>query len=147
MTDFENMLKLKSISAPLMSVAISQDNFITQIQEYTVREVDRTPSGEFILCFEIYRVNQLDIAQQTLFRGNSVLTKVMEMTMAWYGKAFLEASIGSVLRKLCAEKVAIEVDPGRIGKNKDVGRGFEQLIFWCQEFWNQIYSVRQDCPM
>lgn len=35
----------------------------------------------------------------------------MEHCMSWYGKAFLEASIGSVLRKLCAEKVAIEVDP------------------------------------
>lgn len=67
--------------------------------------------------------------------------------MAWYGKAFLEASIGSVLRKLCAEKVAIEVDPERIGKNKDVRRSFEQLIFWCQEFWNQIFSARQECPM
>jgi len=71
----------------------------------------------------------------------------MELCMTWYGKAFLEASVGSVLRRLCAEKVAIEVDPLRSGKNsKDVERNVEQLIYWCKEFWNQIYSVRTHCP-
>lgn len=86
-------------------------------------------------------------AHQTLFRGNTILTKTMELCMAWYGKAFLEASIGSVLRRLCAEKVAIEVDPLRSGKStKDVERNVDQLIYWCQEFWNQIYSVRAECP-
>jgi hypothetical protein len=86
-------------------------------------------------------------AHQTLFRGNTVLTKVMELCMTWYGKAFLEASIGPVLRRLCAEKIAIEVDPVRSGKGqKDVERNVELLIHWCQEFWKQIYSVRMECP-
>lgn len=67
--------------------------------------------------------------------------------MTWYGKAFLEASIGSVLRKLCQEKVAIEVDPVRSGKSpKDIERGVELLITWCRKFWDQIYSVRRECP-
>jgi len=67
--------------------------------------------------------------------------------MAWYGKTFLEASIGNILRRLCAEKVAIEVDPLRSGKGaKDVERNVELLIYWCQEFWKQIYSVRAECP-
>jgi hypothetical protein len=71
----------------------------------------------------------------------------MELCMTWYGKAFLEASIGSVIRRVCAEKVAIEVDPFRSGKStKDVERNVDQLIYWCQEFWTQIYSVRAECP-
>jgi hypothetical protein len=86
-------------------------------------------------------------AHQTLFRGNTIFTKVMELCMNWYGKAFLEASIGSVLRRLCAEKVGIEVDPVRSGKGtKDAEKNLELLIYWCQEFWNQIYSVRNECP-
>jgi hypothetical protein len=86
-------------------------------------------------------------AHNTLFRGNTVLTKIMELSMSFYGKAFLEASIGSVMRRLCAEKVAIEVDPLRSGKSlKDIERNVEQLIYWCQEFWKQIYSVRTECP-
>ena len=71
----------------------------------------------------------------------------MELCMAWYGKAFLDSSIGAPLRRLCAEKVAIEVDPVRSGKGpKDIERNVETLIYWCQEFWNQIYSVRDECP-
>lgn len=67
--------------------------------------------------------------------------------MTWFGKSFLEASIGNILRRLCTEKIAIEVDPLRSGKStKDVERNVEHLIYWCQEFWNQIYSVRTACP-
>lgn len=67
--------------------------------------------------------------------------------MNWYGKAFLEASVGGVIRKLCREKIAIEVDPARRSKGlKDIERNFELLTTWCQEFLDQIYAVRTECP-
>lgn len=67
--------------------------------------------------------------------------------MSWYGKAFLEASIGDVLRRLCDEKVAIEVDPVRSGKStRDMDKNRELLIQWCERFWAQIHSVRNECP-
>ena len=86
-------------------------------------------------------------AQQTLFRGNTTLTRVVELCMNWFGKPFLEASIGNVLRELCAEKISIEVDPMRSGKGtKDAERNVEHLIHWCKKFWDQIYKVRVTCP-
>ncbi|KAH8835764.1 GTPase activating protein [Flagelloscypha sp. PMI_526] len=86
-------------------------------------------------------------AHQTLFRGNTAFTKVMELAMSLYGKAFLETSIGSTIRRLCDEKVAIEVDPARNPKGmKDVDRMIELLIHWCGEFWTQIYGARNECP-
>lgn len=69
--------------------------------------------------------------------------------MTWYGKTFLEASIGTVLRRLCAEKVAIEIDPARSGSGKstkEAEKNLEQLLHWCKEFWNSIYAVRTECP-
>ena len=68
--------------------------------------------------------------------------------MTWYGRSFLEASIGTVLRKLIASNIAIEVDPMRLtGKTaKEVERNNEILLYWCQHFWDQIYSVRTECP-
>ncbi|KAK0198314.1 GTPase activating protein [Armillaria mellea] len=130
MNDFEKKLKVQTLAGQLLSIAVAKNNVVEQIQEIAYREVDGTPSSH-----------------QTLFRGNTTLTKVMELCMTWYGKAFLEASIGSVLRKLCQEKVAIEVDPVRSGKSpKDIERGVELLIIWCRKFWDQIYSVRRECP-
>ena len=80
-------------------------------------------------------------------RGNTVFTKTVELYMSWYGMAFLEASVGASIRKLCSEKVAIEVDPVRIGKGgRAVEKNVELLVVWCQEFWDRIYDARRQCP-
>ena len=130
----------------LVSIAVAENVLIEQVQEIASREVDGTPSCR-CTTFRCSLAANRSLAHQTLFRGNTTLTKVMELCMTWYGKAFLEASIGNVLRRLCAEKVAIEVDPFRSGKStKDVERNVDQLIYWCQEFWAQIYSARAECP-
>ncbi|EGO03980.1 hypothetical protein SERLA73DRAFT_40923, partial [Serpula lacrymans var. lacrymans S7.3] len=129
MDDFEHKLHLRSISSELMYVAIAKNVLLDQVFELADREVDGTPP------------------HNTLFRGNTILTKTIELCMAFYGKAFLEASIGSSIRRLCSEKIAIEVDPARSGKStKDTERDVELLIYWCKEFWNQIYAVRNECP-
>ena len=71
----------------------------------------------------------------------------MELAMAFYGRAFLEASIGRVIRQICSDKITIEVDPNRSGKSpKDVERGVELLVEWCQTIWDSIYAHRSDCP-
>ncbi|KAG6857565.1 hypothetical protein H0H87_000164 [Tephrocybe sp. NHM501043] len=128
--DFENKLKVKTVSSQLMSLAVHRNVVISHVQELALREIDEAPPSH-----------------HTLFRGNTSLTKVMELSMNWYGKGFLEASVGGVIRKLCREKVAIEVDPARRGKGpKDIERNFELLTSWCQEFLDQIYAVRTECP-
>ena len=40
----------------------------------------------------------------------------MEAAMNYFGRGFLEASVGSTIRKLITDKVVIEVDPVRSGK-------------------------------
>ena len=80
-------------------------------------------------------------------RGNTVFTKTVELYMSWYGMAFLEASVGPSIRRLCSEKVAIEVDPVRIGKGgRAVEKNVELLVTWCTEFWDRIYDTRRQCP-
>ncbi|KAF5390273.1 hypothetical protein D9757_002936 [Collybiopsis confluens] len=131
MTDFETKLKLKTIAPQLMAISIAKNTLIEQVEALAYREVDGSQSSH-----------------TTLFRGNTVLTKIMELCMNWYGKQFLEASIGPVIRRLIAEKVAIEVDPMRTPKGaKDAEKNLEVLIYWCQEFWKQIYTVREECPL
>lgn len=66
--------------------------------------------------------------------------------MAWHGTAFLEASIGTVIRRLCSEKVAIEVDPDRRKNKKGQERNVNLLVTWCSEVWKQIHEMRTSCP-
>ena len=61
--------------------------------------------------------------------------------MVWYGKCFLEASVGATIRRLCHDNVSIEVDPLRNAKGpKDVERNVDLLVYWCREIWEQIYA-------
>ncbi|KAF9241382.1 GTPase activating protein [Melanogaster broomeanus] len=129
MSDFERKLQLHTLSEQLMCFAIAKNVLVEHITEYADREVDGTPSSH-----------------NTLFRGNTTLTKTMELAMAFYGKEFLEASIGKILRQLCFEKIAIEVDPNRGKSAKDVERGVELLVEWCQAIWDSIYANRGNCP-
>lgn len=147
MTDFENKMQLKTISNQFISIAVARNTLIEQIFAVADREVDGTPHCESSKQSSGYFANVWLIAHNTLFRGNTILTKTMEQCMTWYGKPFLEASIGTVIRRLCADRIAIEVDPARSGKSaKDVEKNVEQLIYWCKEFWSQIYKVRGECP-
>ena len=67
--------------------------------------------------------------------------------MAWYGASFLEASVGPIIRRLCSEKVSIEIDPIRVGKStKVLERNVDVLVQWCREFWKSIYDARMQCP-
>ncbi|KAH9023755.1 Rho GTPase activation protein [Lactarius hengduanensis] len=120
MTDLDVMSKTKQVSGQLVSIAVAKDNLLVNVIEMADREVDQTPSSH-----------------HTLFRGNTVLTKTIELLMGWYGRNFLEASVGLTIRRLCVENVAIEVDPLRNAKGaKDIERNVDLLV----------YSVRQQCP-
>ena len=67
--------------------------------------------------------------------------------MAWYGKLFLESSVGSVIRRICVERISIEVDPSKAPKpTRDLERNVETLVYWCQEMWCSIYKARSECP-
>jgi len=67
--------------------------------------------------------------------------------MASHGSAFLDASLGGVLRRIWSERVAIETDPIRSRKaGKNVEKNVELLVQWCQELWKSIYDAREYCP-
>lgn len=147
MSDFERKLQLRTLSEQLMFIAIAKGVLVEHITEYADREVDGTPSCETCFLFRKCLYKLIFTAHSVLFRGNTIFTKTMELAMAFYGRAFLEASIGRVIRQICSDKITIEVDPNRSGKSpKDVERGVELLVEWCQTIWDSIYAHRSDCP-
>ncbi|KAH9937707.1 Rho GTPase activation protein [Fomitopsis serialis] len=138
LVDLESRLKLKNtIPHHIIAIAIAKDRLVHDIMEMADREVDGTLS-----CKSLYSPHN------TLFRGNTVLTKTVELFMARYGGAFLEASVGTPVRRVCMDKVTIEVDPVRSGKGaRSTEKSVEALVYWCQEFWNAIYEARHACPV
>ncbi|GJE86123.1 Rho GTPase activation protein [Phanerochaete sordida] len=129
-SELESKLNIRNLSNDIVAVALAEDSLLDNIMELADREVDGT-----------------ERSHSTLFRGNTVFTKTMEIFMMTKGAAFLEASLGSPIRKLCEQHVAIETDASRSGKNpKQIEKNVELLVHWCNEFWQSIYDAREKCP-
>lgn len=69
----------------------------------------------------------------TLFRGNSILTKTMETYCYRVGQEYLDKCIGTVIRQLVEEDESYEIDPNRIKeselieKEKIIETNFQKL--------------------
>lgn len=148
MIDLDAKFKTREVSSQLVSIAVAKNILLPNVFEMARREVEETPSCKSRVCFDRPHAGiHGQLAHHTLFRGNTVLTKTIESLMGWYGKSFLEASVGVTIRRLCLDNISIEVDPLRNAKGpKDVERNLDLLVYWCGEIWEQIYSVRQQCP-
>ena len=78
--------------------------------------------------------------------------------MRFYGRSFLDASVGPVIRRLCNERIEIKLDPSSHAMSLDQERprssgrdiavdATKTLGYWCNEIWSQIYYARTECPM
>jgi ATP-dependent Lon protease len=123
---------LDTISALLLRIYHTESILISRIFQLTEREIN---------------VNITTTA--VLFRGNSILTKLIELYLRLVGVDYLEASIGEVVRKLCSDKVDLELDPARMKsgvKEKEIAQQSHLLTSWATVIWNSIYEARQRCP-
>lgn len=67
--------------------------------------------------------------------------------MTFFGRTFLEASVGPSIQELISERVELETDPSRNLKGaKDVEASVKLLPIWCGKFWSHIYSMKEHCP-
>ncbi|KAK4056654.1 hypothetical protein OIO90_002206 [Microbotryomycetes sp. JL221] len=102
----------------------------------------------------IFKLAETEVGTNTktaaiLFRGNTVLTKTVELFMRLVGSEYLEASIGEPVRKICRDKVAIEIDPSKMKagvKEKEITHNLHELHEWSIIFWNAIHDARSQCP-
>lgn len=83
----------------------------------------------------------------TLFRGNTLLTKTVEIQMRLVGSDFLDSAVGQVLRRLCEGRVVIEIDPSRLDHKDSLQDNVTLLERWCEAIWSSIYNSRHSCPM
>lgn len=89
------------------------------------------------------------IEANLLFRGNSLLTKAVDMHMRRLGKDYLEETIGERIRDLDESDPDCEVDPVKLkGANRpeDLDRNWRNLIGLTSLFWKSIAASASRCP-
>lgn len=101
-----------------------------QEREFLVRDLGRTATVEANL----------------LFRGNSILTKALDLHMRRLGKEYLEETIGERLRSIDESDPECEVDPSRVQRADDLERNWRVLISLTTGIWKSIANTASRCP-
>ncbi|TID26799.1 hypothetical protein E6O75_ATG01292 [Venturia nashicola] len=81
-----------------------------------------------------------------LFRGNTLLTKSLDLHMKRLGKEYLEETLGDKLKEIADKDPICEVDPNRVDNMNDLDRNWRKLINWTSECWKCIYNSAAKCP-
>ncbi|QQK46024.1 GTPase activating protein (BUD2/CLA2), putative [Penicillium digitatum] len=107
---------------------ITQEN--SQEREVLVRDMGRTATVEANL----------------LFRGNSLLTKALDLHMRRLGKQYLEETIAERLRDIDESDPDCEVDPSRVPRHEDLDRNWRNLTALTTSVWKSIAGSASRCP-
>lgn len=99
-------------------------------RELFVRDLNRSAITE---------VNQL-------FRGNSLVSKVLDSHMRRIGKDYLERTLGEKLRSIVSKNPNCEVDPNRARSNEQLEPNWTTLISLTSSIWQAIASSASKCP-
>ncbi|EEP80624.1 conserved hypothetical protein [Uncinocarpus reesii 1704] len=102
----------------------------TQEREALVRDLGRSATVEANL----------------LFRGNSLLTKSLDMHMRRLGKEYLEETIGAGLRDIDESDPDCEIDPNRVSRPEDLERNWRNLVLLTSNMWKSIAGSASRCP-
>ena len=81
-----------------------------------------------------------------LFRGNTLLTKSLDLHMKRLGKEYLEETLCEKLREINEKDPDCEVDPNRVSSQHELDRNWRRLINCTEEVWRSIYNSVSRCP-
>ena len=81
-----------------------------------------------------------------LFRGNSLLTKALDLHMRRLGKEYLEETLSQRIQDIDESDPECEVDPNRVQNPEDLQRNWRNLIALTENIWKSIYASAPRCP-
>ncbi|RKP38023.1 hypothetical protein BJ085DRAFT_40104 [Dimargaris cristalligena] len=114
----------------------------------TVLKIFLTQKNKVLPWFDYlarHEVRQTDDSN-ILFRGNSVFTKSLDAYMKIVGLAYVEDTIGTLVRNICQYHVTCEVDPAKLAEDEDVGAQWKILLLYVRILWSSIEQSKPRCP-
>jgi hypothetical protein len=81
-----------------------------------------------------------------LFRGNSLLTKALDLHMRRLGKEYLEDCLSEKMRDIDESDPECEVDPNKVKNPEDLQRNWRNLIALTENVWKSIATSANRCP-
>jgi hypothetical protein len=90
--------------------------------------------------------NNAKLEANLLFRGNTLLTKSLDLHMKRLGKEYLEETLSDKLKEINEKDPECEVDPNKVTSQHELDRNWRRLINCTEEVWRVIYNSVSRCP-
>jgi GTPase-activator protein for Ras-like GTPase len=81
-----------------------------------------------------------------LFRGNSLLTKSLDLQMKRLGKEYLEDTLCEKLLEIQECDLDCEVDPARVHTTEELDKNWQNLLRLTEGVWDSISQSASRCP-
>ncbi|KAH0560013.1 hypothetical protein GP486_003466 [Trichoglossum hirsutum] len=81
-----------------------------------------------------------------LFRGNSLLTKSLDIQMKRLGKEYLEETLCERLQEIQECDLDCEVDPARVQSTDELDKNWQNLFRLTEGIWDSISQSSSRCP-
>lgn len=137
------MLRLDSLEPTLrwIGALISQEIMKTRVDVVKKQGVD---------CFKDFcTIAQHEYKQNfvnTMFRGNTMLTKSMEKFMRILGKPYLKKYIHPFIMRVVTEKPNFEINPVKISSGESIKNNQALLLSYVTDLWNSIKNSVHELP-
>jgi hypothetical protein len=82
-----------------------------------------------------------------LFRGNSLLTKSLDLQMKRLGKEYLEETLCEKLQEIHECDLDCEVDPTRVQTTEELDKNWQNLFKLTKGVWDCIFQSTSRCPI
>ncbi|XP_068081132.1 neurofibromin [Anabrus simplex] len=94
-----------------------------------------------------YREVEVSDCMQTLFRGNSLGSKIMAFCFKIYGASYLQSLLEPLIRPLLEDtNQSFEVDPARLDASEDIEENRRNLVALTQKVFDAILSSAEKFP-
>lgn len=132
---YQMVLALGEVSKDLTSLA------------YTLLRIFRQHGNEVSLIVSIAN-RELNIKEkkETLFRSNTLATKLMDQYMKMNAIPYLQKTIKDVILKVMDCKQCCELNPSKVEKGSNVVDNLKQLLEFLEEIINSIFNSAHSCP-
>lgn len=151
-------MELKRLSEVLVNIFQATGCIIDWLMSLIEEEVDGVTKDSF-LSLSKSRLGQegrsdavrdmnknATLEANLLFRGNTLLTKALDVHMRRIGSEYLASAIGQVVEEICEANIDCEVDPNRVPNANDVQRNWTRLIAITEKVWEAIVISADNCP-
>eukprot|EP01119_Soliformovum_irregulare_P002244 TRINITY_DN12528_c0_g1_i1.p1 TRINITY_DN12528_c0_g1~~TRINITY_DN12528_c0_g1_i1.p1 ORF type:complete len:1070 (+),score=179.39 TRINITY_DN12528_c0_g1_i1:67-3276(+) len=127
-SEMTQITEADKIAKALVVVYQDNDKAINLLQAFIDQEVETSESAG------------------TLFRSNSMVSKMFKFYSRLIGLPYLYVTIGPELSKLLEEELGLEVDPEKMEEGKDLDEMRWSLMSQSQKILKQILVSDNECP-